>query len=738
MSPQKANANEEAIPFQVHPRVFSSLGADLVTNDLVAILELIKNSYDAFAIRVDIRFFEDSELGKEVIEIRDNGQGMDDTVIKEVWCVIGTPCRILAKVNRQGRRKRRVSGEKGLGRLSAARLGERMKLITKSDKKPCYEVNVNWKALASSDRFDKCTASIKEVEVPKGFGQSGTIIQIYDLNSKWAKQVDIDRAKENDDLKHANSIDALKEELARFIPPFKQIDDFEIYVAGYEEDANPTKIEIPEILEKPPYLVKGDVDKQGILSLDYRYAGDGSKRRLSGIKHLPSNSEFVSKKKFKRNEKWERTKCGPFTFELRVWNFDKDSLLELDNRFKLGEKTTAIRRMISDSPFSGISLYRDDILVLPKSKVSKDWIGLNLRRISRVGTRISANQIVGYVGINGDENAELRDTSDRERLVANESSRQFTDMVFQIVEILEYERDKDRTETGHKEPPLQDLFASLKTDDLQEKIEDLSESEGSMDEVLVAVKEHTKKTKKAVNEVEKRFFYYSRLASIGSLAIFLQHEVGNHIGTLAELAKTLRENLPGIKTIKNIVKKLGFADNSIRALKRLADIFSPLASRTFGTRRRNSNLEEILEYCLAAKEKEIQRNEVKLKRPKNASIKLTIDPGELTPIFVNLLDNALYWLTKKDADRRKILIEVLPDKQPTRIMIRIHDSGPGVDDGDEERIFWPGVTKKPEGIGMGLTVASELVAQHGGKMYLIKPGKIGGASFGFDLPLAKR
>ena len=734
----KVDSKIEQILFKMHPRVFTALGADLVTNDLVAVFELVKNSYDAFATRVDIRFLEDSELGKDVIEIRDDGQGMDETIIKDVWCVVGTPFRTLAKVNWRGKRKRRVSGEKGLGRLSAARLGESMKVITKLKNKPCYEVDVNWKAIASVGRFDECAATVKEVPAPKGIGRSGTIVKIYDLSSKWAEQSEIDRADEDDVLKQAKSIDALKEELSRFIPPFRQIDDFEIYVSAYGEDANPTKIEILEILKKPPYLVKGSVDEYGVLSLDYKYSFDGQKKRLSGVKYLSGDSGLVSKKHFKRSKEWEKTKCGPFNFELRVWDFDKDSLFELDRRFNLNRKVTAIRKLISDSPFSGISLYRDDVLVLPKSNESKDWIGLNLRRVSRVGTRISANQIVGYVSISGDENAELRDTSDRERLVANKASLEFRDMVFKIVEILENERDKDRTEPGHKEPPLQDLFASLKADDLQEKIEDISKSEGSMNEVLAVVEEHSKKTRKAVDEVEKRFFYYSRLASIGSLAIFLQHEVGNHIGTLAELAKILRENLPGIKTIKNIVKKLGFADHSIRALKRLADIFSPLASQTFGTRRRKSNLDEILEYCLAAKEKEIQKNKVIIKRPEDASIVLSVDPGELTPIIVNLLDNALYWLTNKSVERRKILIEVLTNKQPTRVTIRIHDSGLGVDDGDEERIFWPGVTKKPEGIGMGLTVASELVAQHGGKMYLIKPGKIGGASFGFDLPLAKK
>jgi sensor histidine kinase regulating citrate/malate metabolism len=117
---------------------------------------------------------------------------------------------------------------------------------------------------------------------------------------------------------------------------------------------------------------------------------------------------------------------------------------------------------------------------------------------------------------------------------------------------------------------------------------------------------------------------------------------------------------------------------------------------------------------------------------------VAIDPGELIPIIVNLMTNALYWLERVPEDERQILIEILPSKDEARVDIRFHDSGPGVEEGWEERIFWPGITKKEEGIGMGLTVAPELVAQYNGKMYLIKPGELQGASLGFDLPLTRK
>lgn len=67
--------------------------------------------------------------------------------------------------------------------------------------------------------------------------------------------------------------------------------------------------------------------------------------------------------------------------------------------------------------------------------------------------------------------------------------------------------------------------------------------------------------------------------------------------------------------------------------------------------------------------------------------------------------------------------------------VAVHDSGPGVPEDDSERIFWPGVTNKPGGIGMGLTVAAELVSEYGGRLALVRPGKLGGASFTFDVPV---
>lgn len=80
----------ENINIQIHPRAFAAFGEDLVTNDVVAIIELVKNSYDAYAFCVEVEFVKD-ENGEECIVITDDGLGMSRETILNAWATIATP-----------------------------------------------------------------------------------------------------------------------------------------------------------------------------------------------------------------------------------------------------------------------------------------------------------------------------------------------------------------------------------------------------------------------------------------------------------------------------------------------------------------------------------------------------------------------------------------------------------------------------------------------------------------------
>lgn len=220
----------------------------------------------------------------------------------------------------------------------------------------------------------------------------------------------------------------------------------------------------------------------------------------------------------------------------------------------------------------------------------------------------------------------------------------------------------------------------------------------------------------------------------------LLHEVSNKTTVIDGFTETVGEILHYLKNgFRKVKRELKLTKSAIRSLERLSDRFSPLASRAYRTKRRDCVLEDIIAECKGMRERQIEKLKIRVRIVTSSKHRVAIDPGELIAIILNLMDNSLYWLGVKK-QKEKIIefcIDFFKDNVE-RIYLKVSDNGPGIAPEDEEMVFWPGVTRKPEGLGMGLTVASELVEQYGGRMLLSQPGELGGATFGFDLPLLVR
>ena len=147
--------------------------ADLVTNDVVAVIELVKNSYDAFARNVWLRFRGHDSQGK-YLEIEDDGRGMTREIIENVWCLVATPHKELNSVVKSDAKERRVSGEKGLGRLSAARLGKRLNMLTQAPENSCWDVRVNWEEISKKNDLSGSFAECARYNQESPFEKSGT------------------------------------------------------------------------------------------------------------------------------------------------------------------------------------------------------------------------------------------------------------------------------------------------------------------------------------------------------------------------------------------------------------------------------------------------------------------------------------------------------------------------------------------------------------------------------------
>ena len=706
----------EQIPFRIHPRVFAALGADLVTNDVVAIIELVKNSYDAFAQNVHLRFQDDPVQGM-FLEIEDDGNGMTRKIIENVWCLVATPHKELNPVVKSGEKERRVAGEKGLGRLSVARLGERLHMLTKSPGAPCWEVNVNWSDISEGDDLSKSFAGCRNYPGNSPFRKSGTLLRIYGLTGQWDE----------------SRISDLKEDLARLISPFSDLGDFNIFLSGFgEARTEEVEVESPEFLSKPKYSIRGRADRNGNVKGTYQFsplAKDAPRSKKLKLPWKRIREAMQDHTRFQYSS--EAAHCGPFSFEIRAWDIASDDTQEIAERFDF--QKSQVRKSIR--AHKGISVYRDGVLVLPKSDNARDWLGLDLRRVSKIGTRLSTSQIVGYVSISAEDNPQIEDTSDRERLASCIEVAEFEEILKVTVALLENERDEDRVKKD-REKPMDDLFQEMSAEELVEKVVDLSEEGAEASEAVPLLRAFSSSLDSARKTIQERFVYYSRLATVGTIAHMLVHEIRNRTTAFGSFLELVKDRFSPFQD-KYIEEEFRCADSAVIALERLADTFAPLASRSFRRRMRQSLLEDQIRDCLTLQRDEIEKKGVQCRVP-DSETPVAVDPGELDAIILNLVTNAVYWMGDVPRKDRKLEFCLTPTSNGERVRVSVHDTGPGISQEDIEKVFWPGMTRKPGGIGMGLTVASELVAAYGGRMSTKHPGTKGGASFAFDLPLRKK
>lgn len=711
-TPASSSGKVETLPFKIHPRVFKALGADLVTNDLVAIIELVKNAYDAYATVVDIRFIQNDR--DWTLEIEDNGSGMDRATIEDAWCTVATPYRKdNAVAKSKGRPNRRTSGEKGLGRLSSARLGSTLEMVTQAAGEDCWVLKVDWEDLSASGDLGSCVATIeRSKESP--FVKTGTLLRIRPLRTAWNDQAWSD----------------LRDNLARLLPPFEVSDHFEIHLSTpslFKGDA--IKVEPPEFLKHPKYAIRGTVDASGAVNYEYTFAAidGGSNRTKSGTltwSQIKADSDDATL------EQLDDPGFGAFGFDIRGWDNASDDLHEIAEKFKL-KKAKAKQDIRS---YKGISVYRDGVLVLPKSEGTRDWLGLDVRRIGKVGKRMSTTQMVGHVAITAAGNPEIEDTSNRERLADTPAVLAFEETLRAIVSVMENERQQDRHETP-KEVRVSDLFKQLSAKELVSDVAEMASEGGLASEALPLVEEFSDNLDKAREEIETRFVYYSRLATVGTIAHMLIHEVRNRTTILGHVLESLSKRMGETADDKLLVSKLDMGRAAVAALDKLAGTFAPLANRQFKRRVRSACIEESVLRCLLILAGDLKAGKIDISTPTDSVTEVAVDPGELDAVLLNVLGNAVYWLAHKGGEERKIDVRIRKVTGGRRVSVEVHDSGPGVAEEDAEKIFWPGVTNKPGGIGMGLTVASELVAEYEGKLALDRKGKLGGATFLFDLPL---
>jgi len=704
-------------------RILRTLGDELISSEVTAVIELVKNAYDADATRVLVRFHGTLDVGKGIIEVIDNGNGMSLSTIQTAWMEPATLYK--RNLSLSERFQRRVLGEKGVGRFAASRLANFLEVVTRrANAKEETRVYFDWSQFDDEEKYLDEIMSLWEEVKPSEITSGGTIHALsWDnkLQDEWLSHGTILRMEGLRAEWQDKQLEGLRIGLARLISPFL----LHIY---NEDEGNATDnqfkirlqvppqfshlagdIEPPAAVQNPHYSIKGYVNDQGAYDFTLMLKGKLEQERITGTLLVEKRVPV----------------CGPFFVELRVWDRDPQSMSALAREYDQNLK--GMRDILDEA--AGVSVYRDGFRVLPYGESNNDWLRLDMRRVQNPTLKLSNNQIIGFVAISADENSLLRDQSNREGLMEGRALNDLRELLKMILSKLEEKRYLVRRSLEVMPPEKNSggLFSGFNLND----VSDFVQQQRSGDpELLSLVRSKELDLSKRVVTVQKILSQYLRQATLGGLIERVLHDGRTpvaKIGNEADLRMQDLDNSTAYIPVERLKKSFSFILNQSEALATIFRRIQPFATRKSG-RPKKIRLEQAIADTFAILETEISELGVNIQLPQgNTSV--TVDQTEIQEIILNLLENSLYWLGHTSTNQPKIMVEVTRN-QSDEVIILFSDNGPGVDSPFSQSIFEPYFSTKPNGVGLGLTIVGEIISTYyGGQLELLESGPLPGATF---------
>lgn len=718
------NSDSGRLALRPRARLMRTFGNELISNEFVAIIELVKNSYDADATCVIIRFTGTLIPGQGQVEVIDNGHGMKIETILATWMEPATSFK--RTETRSPTFGRRMTGEKGIGRFASSKLADTLEVISRrtnsaeearvmfdwrqydDDAKYLDEIESLWEVAAPSEIVPEgifTTASVELDDANVDAWTSGTILRMERLKDTWTRE----------------KFRKLRTALSRLVPPklkskqAPKFDDFQIIVALPDEFADLSGSVGPsDILERSPYDVTGEIDEIG----NYHLVG-----QLQG-------NLFEASGRFKLKDDRLPT-CGPLHLELRIWDRDATGLAELARSFNSTQKN--IREELDN--VAGFHIYRDGFRVLPYGERDNDWLRLDSRRVNNPTLRLSNNQILGFVLISADRNPYLRDQSNREGLMESTATEDLRELLILCLSEVEPRRwalrhpPKAKGEKTNK----QSLFQGFSLSTLGDAIKKRHSEDQELQELF---SDKEAEIKVNVDEVQQVLARYHRLATLGTLVDTMLHDgrapltmVKNEAGLAKKtLGKAKLSPTDKLRAVEDAIDVIASQSESLATVFRRLE---PFAGRKRG-RPAKVLLENIIRDAFAVVATETLQVAAKVSLP-TSSTEVTVDSAELQEVLINLILNSLYWLREVPKDQREITVTISRPKESS-VEILFSDSGPGVSPEIRDLIFEPYISKKPDGVGLGLAISGEIVKEYyDGDLELCASGPLSGATFRITL-----
>lgn len=715
-------AEPEKLRIRPYARLLTMLGEQLIKNERIALIELIKNSYDADADWVKVSFcgFGDGYKilpGSKII-IEDSGHGMTAEVIKKHWLNPATPEKKRRKAIKDTTDSGRViQGEKGIGRFAILKLGRKIEVVTRAKGENTEQIlgydfsrydddflthNDEEKDLFIEDLEVTFTTrnpqvikkegillgTCKKIRVPYG-----TRIEISNLKGSWT----------------ANKVEQVYKDISRLQSIFA--DEFSNHNSGFqvliyrdEEKQDDLEAKYYEKLhfllnERAVFKVENGVfdDKEVSFSFDLNgvpVSFDLSDAVLTGLKTF--NKRFGNSGELLKSRAIE---CGPFKFGFYIFDFGPKApaKFRLDNEDK------------KDLRSHRIYLYRDGIRVYPYGEPDDDWLHIDVMRGTiSAGQFLSNDQVVGYVNISQKLNPRLKDKTNREGLIEEGEATQ--DFITLIQTVLFYLRHKPfkRYQIDNENKKSQDIF---KGDLIQKELDELKNAVGANKKAQEIIVRAEKNYRAERLYLTQRAETTETLAGVGLSVEIASHDIigimskvfANIDGLISDLiggAEIDRETL--IEELKSIRGGLGFIEAQLKDIQVLF--------KSSKQRRKAIRVKEIIEKVERIYKRLLTKEKINLTiRSVGSPLAAKTTDAVLLQLFLNLIDNAVYWLMQTATIGKTI--EIVLDGNKGQMTFA--DNGPGVTKDDAPYIFEPFYSGKGEdGRGLGLYIARQLLERN--------------------------
>ncbi|WP_417858791.1 ATP-binding protein [Xanthomarina gelatinilytica] len=719
LSSKLASFDKENVRFSVDAGVIDRLGTELVARQETAVSELVKNSYDADAVKVTLKF-EDSDAVGGILFIDDNGLGMTKDQLINGFMRISSTDKLRNPLSERYKRKR--AGQKGIGRFAVQRLGEKLTITTQTlNDDFALVLTIDW----NKYQGDKDLANItnKIISVPKR-KEEGTTLKIEGLKDRWSQA----------------AIKRIYRYVSAIIQPFP-LSEQEENTSNEEDIVDPGFKTVFKKIENDRSIIIADESK---MIYDHALAEIEGWIDNNGLGIYSITSDKLGLEEYGEIGSDPDDMSKPFS-ELKKVRFKAYYFIYNAGLLpKMYE--TSIKKSASTS--GGIRLYRNGFRVLPYGEPGNDWLKLDQSVTRRSILPVHGNNnFFGFVELT-DKEGRFNETSSREGLLENEALIQLQNFVYRtllsgVIKIAE-ERNVKIVSGQQKEGKLYEKI-EVRIKDIAHTLEaldlELEKEEGNI-QVKKRRKKRLKKLQKDIKEVaelqkeetSKMLKEKSMLRVLSSVGITIGqfiHEVRDYVSSMESDVKFLLEKL---RSDTVLTERLLILDKNITTFKSYTSYFDNVISQNVVRELIPIEIQNRAEYFWKSIHSDAVKSGIKFNMPIRNGVYLytrPMHPSEWSSILFNLYTNAKKAI-KRTKNPGEIKIEC--GLENNNIYLEFSDTGDGISEENEEKIFEEFFTttspntfeeidesNEITGTGLGLKIVKDIVSNYRGSIQVVSP-----------------